>query len=118
MKLKYFISYLSTKYKRLRCKNQQLRLILRAKEVYLRWIIASRNRNITIGLCYSFNIAAGQEGIVEPVYEVIPEYNPVYLNAKYKRPNPYWWPIKDATSRLDALDKLIELYKIRAKRID
>lgn len=41
----------------------------------------------------------------------IPEFNPVFLCGRKKEFHRYWWPQEDIDSRIQAFDKLINIYK-------
>lgn len=47
----------------------------------------------------------------------IPEFNPKYLTGLGASYSEYWWNIKDIDSRIEAFNKLINLYKTKIKEL-
>lgn len=66
-------------------------------------------------LCHAFAEVNDRYSFGLEVTKYIPEFNPIFLTGEgkfYCRP---WWPIEDRTARLEALDKLIEIYEQKIK---
>ena len=66
------------------------------------------------GMCYCIYIAADML-LPRPAYRIsltrlFPQFNREYLGGNIIY-GPYWWDPKDKKSRLEAFDKLIELYE-------
>ena len=76
------------------------RWIKRAKKCYY------ENRDI-LGMCRAFHITAPL--LIQCVEDYIPEFNSHDLAhiSNYG----YWWDIDDRKSRIDAFNKLLEIYK-------
>lgn len=73
---------------------------------------------LVFGMCFSIDAMAsplcpslGYQEEYTYLYDLIPEFNPVDLNAPYKIMSGYWWPKDDQASRLRAFDKLISIYR-------
>lgn len=70
-----------------------------------------------IGLCYCFYLATikmlRDRSITEPfdLKDIIPELNPNFFKITKIDWSGYWWDISDVSSRLDALEKITNLYK-------
>ena len=94
-----------------------LKIIKEAKEEY-------QNEQL-VGLCSVLlksikrNAKELEDGLSERIifYYEIPKYIPEF-NRKFfgiKNEHAYWWPIDDKKSRIEALDKLIHVYKQKIK---
>ena len=59
-------------------------------------------------MCNAFKIVSTNY-FINPIDSLIPEFNREFLNAKYKK-GSVWWNVYDRESRLEAFDKLIEVY--------
>lgn len=47
----------------------------------------------------------------------IPEFNPKYLTGLGASYNEYWWNVNDIDSRIEAFNKLINLYETKIKEL-
>lgn len=66
-------------------------------------------------LCLAFAEVNDRYFAGSEVAKYIPEFNPIFLTGEgkfYCRP---WWPTEDRTARLEALDRLIAIYKQKIK---
>ena len=92
------------------------------------WIENTKNaylKDVSSGLCLAFfyNLPSyfSKEfyiklpgNICQRVSRIIPEYTPEYFGTKEIEDGPeegYWWDRADRQSRIEALDKLIQVYK-------
>lgn len=66
-------------------------------------------------LCYAFREVNDRYYCGSEVAMYIPEFNPFFLTGQGNYYGCPWWPIEDRTSRLEALDKLIAIYKQKIK---
>ena len=84
-----------------------LKDIKKAKDLYL------RHESSFMCLCFS-RVDYEKYGTLEKIQERIPEYNREFLNAS-KKSCIYgtWWLSDDRKSRIEAFDKLIEIYSRR-----
>ncbi len=91
--------------------EQRLQICRDASKIYLK-------QAGFVGLCYCFYLATlkmlRDRGITEPfdLKYIIPELNPNFFNTKVGW-SGYWWDISDVSSRLYALEKITNLYKIK-----
>lgn len=108
---KYFtLSYWITrnKYKEI------IKWIKSAKKYYISDTYIKQYR----GMCFAFHISnkyADKSLTYDYIQKIIPEFNPIYLNAPYQE--GYWWALGDIESRIKAFDKLIHLYKTKLKEL-
>lgn len=108
---KYFsLSYWATRnrYKKI------LKWIKSAKKCYINNTYVNTNR----GMCFAFHVSgeyADDPLTYSYIQEIIPEFNPIYLDAPYQE--GYWWALGDIESRIKAFDKLIHLYKTKLKEL-
>ena len=65
----------------------------------------------TVSRYFSLNIYGPERGI----QLIIPEYTPEFFNVERSKVDGYWWPLDDVQSRINALDKLIQVYKDKLK---
>ena len=110
-----------------------LEALKNAKQFYLDKL----DKNIYFGMCYTIKesfrclvcerisdfkrrmVILNRLGPNMPVYNIIPEFNPTFLQAyektidsgAYVAHDSYWWDRKDSASRLRAFDKLISVYE-------
>ena len=77
--------------------------------------ITDRNtNNYAFGMCfylqYAIGIVFNKYLYYNDIKDLIPEFVPETfgLNVEY---NKFWWDIDDIDSRINAFDKLIEIYK-------
>ena len=94
------------------------------KEI-IKWIKSAKKYYIdtshiypTGGMCFAFNQTANKNyknDTYDYIRNIIPEFNPIYLNVPSKM--GYWWNFSDYKSRIEAFDKLINLYKTKIKEL-
>ena len=100
-----------------RKQRKEIKLIIEyikfAKKYYLKCI----NNGTYIGMCLAFNHASLNKRYYNKdiTYRLIPEFNSKFLNGDSDK--AYWWPIKYTKVRLEAYDKLINLYKTKLKEL-
>ena len=100
-----------------RKQRKEIKLIIEyikfAKKYYLKCV----NNGTYIGMCLAFNHASLNDRYYNKhiTYRLIPEFNPKFLNGNGNE--PYWWLLKDSKSRINAFDKLINLYKTKIKEL-
>lgn len=100
-----------------RKQRKEIKLIIEyikfAKKYYLKCI----NDGTYIGMCLAFNHANLNKRYYNKhiTYRLIPEFNSKFLNGNGNE--PYWWPLKDSKSRINAFDKLIKVYKTKIKEL-
>lgn len=85
-------------------------ILLKAKRILI-------NGDIFYGLCFCISNAYYSEYgyylCYENINEIIPKFNPNFLNTTRKS-DGYWWAYNDINSRIKALNKLIEYYRNRS----
>ena len=59
--------------------------------------------------CFMF-ININRYGCCEKIREIIPEFKPETFNVPPANIDGLWWSIYDRESRIEAFDKLIEIY--------
>ena len=89
-------------YREKRRRKQILKIIKEAKQVYL--------DGKEYCMCFSFMRVESSFLCYEDIVERIPEFNPSTLGLHGTIPNTVWWDILDRESRINAFDKLIEIY--------
>ena len=87
-----------------------------AKELYLKGSIKGLCQSLTytvpdIFIKEFYKINMGNQ---EKIKSIIPEYYPEYFRT-ILHPNDYWWDISDRKSRIQAFDKLIQVYEDKLK---
>lgn len=60
-----------------------------------------------------FHVDSNKYWHIYKVQAIIPEFNREFLKAKNPFPCGAWWDKKDRKSRIEAFDKLIEVYSKR-----
>lgn len=86
-----------------RRRKSVLKDIKKAKDIYL--------SGRTISMCHSFYWV--DENRYDTYYEIrkrIPEFKSETFNIDPMLWSAFWWPIHDRESRIEAFDKLIEIY--------
>lgn len=89
------------------------------KEILDVLIRARKNYNSTKypGMCYHIALClpVSSYGFI---IDYIPEFNRKFLVSKemLRVRSMYWWDIDDYQSRLDAFDKLIDIYQTKAEK--
>ena len=67
------------------------------------------------GMCECIKYVCNQNNIkfisICCIAQNIPEFNSIYLTGKDIPICLFWWPLRDKQSRIEAFDKLINLYK-------
>lgn len=84
-------------------KKRKRKALIEAKKLF--------SNNFSIGMCSSLEYALYKQNFhfIDPE-EIIPEFNPIFLQAS--RPTKlFWWDPKDKESRIKAFDTLIKLYE-------
>lgn len=66
-------------------------------------------------LCLAFAAVDDRYFGGSEITKYIPEFNPIFLTGIGQPYGHAWWPIEDRTARLEALDKLIEIYEQKIK---
>lgn len=99
------IKTLVSNYKEKRRRNQILKDIKKAKQVFL-------NEEEDY-MCYCFRrVNIEKYNTRYDIRKIIPEFKPLTFINNFN-PDKYfsaWWPITDRESRIKAFDKLIEIY--------
>lgn len=104
-------------------------------ELILKWLqdalIYYKNHYSTIGLCCALhytlptseeyrNLCYAYTGCTRlrgnDIIKIIPEFKSTYFGLNDKPENEYWWDEDDRESRIDALNKLIDLYEKKINR--
>lgn len=85
-----------------RRRKQTLKIIKKAKRVYL--------DGKEYCMCFSFMRVESSFLFYENIVKRIPEFTPSTFGLHETKPNSVWWPITDRQSRINAFDKLIEIY--------
>lgn len=85
-----------------------------AKEHYVKVVCKSRRK---IGLCGTLAATAPNcfYANSESPESIMPEYTPEYLGATGDEYSGFWWDIEDTKPRIEALNKLIQVYKDKLK---
>lgn len=101
--------------------NKEIVKILKdAKIIYINYIHFDKFNKKNIGLCYCIANAYKNKYnriiLYDDIKYIIPKFNKKFFNIKSYY--CYWWLIKDYTSRIDALNKLIFYYKYKAPIYD
>ena len=87
----------------LRRRKSILKDIKKAKDIYL--------SGRTVSMCYSFNwIDENRYRTYSKMRKRIPMFKPETFNVNPELLLGFWWPIHDRDSRIEAFDKLIEIY--------
>lgn len=77
--------------------------IKKAKDIYL--------SRITMCMCQSFYwVDENRYDTYDEIRKRIPEFKPETFNIDPMLWSVFWWPIHDRESRINAFDKLIEIY--------
>lgn len=89
---------------RIKIKNA-LKTITRAKKYYL--------NNYSLYMCPCFILSISKDGYVTTadIVQEIPEFNPSTFGVTETNYKLAWWDSEDRTSRIEAFDKLIEIYE-------
>lgn len=90
------------KYREKRRRKQILKIIKEAKQVYL----DGKEKC----MCFCFERVEFSFLFYENIVKRIPEFTPSTFGLHETNPNSVWWPITDRESRINAFDKLIEIY--------
>ena len=69
-------------------------------------------------LCLAFAEVSFRYYNGSQVTKYIPEFNASLLAEKKSDYSYPWWPVNDKASRIEALDKLIELYDCKIRQMD
>lgn len=107
--------YFSISYWKTRNKYKE---ILKWIESAKRYYINTRSIYPFAGMCFAFantTKISYRINTYEFIESIIPEFNPIYLNAPRKE--GYWWRFDDYESRIKAFDKLIYCYKTKIKEL-
>jgi hypothetical protein len=83
-------------------RKQKLEIIKKAKQVYL--------DNKSPYMCCCFRKVEPSFNCYEDIVNEIPEFKPSTFGLYINDTNGFWWSIYDRQSRIDAFDKLIEIY--------
>lgn len=67
-----------------------------------------------INLCYTYTGCTHLRG--SDISKIIPEFKSTYFGLNNKPEHEYWWDEDDRESRIDALNKLIDLYEKKINR--
>lgn len=97
-----FIDYIKNWIGRRRCKSI-LKDIKKAKDIYL------RHESDFMCICFS-RVDDKKYRSTNKLQKRIPEFNREFLEAKNPDRCIVWWPSDDRESRIEAFDKLIEVY--------
>ena len=92
-----------------------LKVIERAKSYYIL-------KGYDDGMCNAFGMALYKMNIYHRSYTEwinhnIPEFNAKYLTGTNASHFTYWWDLKDIDSRVEAFNKLIDLYETKIKEL-
>ena len=49
------------------------------------------------------------------IYKIIPELNSEFLDGDWKRESGFWWNLSNTEARIEAFDKLINLYEYKVQ---
>lgn len=112
-----YIKYLVYKRKELKRLELCLRVIIDAKDYYV--------RNSYLGMCNAFNKAlflhyseyVKGTDFNNWIRNNIPEFNAEYLTGIKKPYHKFWWHLDDIDSRIKAFYKLINLYETKIKEL-
>lgn len=96
-------------YREKRRKKQILKIIKKAKQVYL------DGKSPFMCVCFQmvypyFYYNNFPFFCYNDIVREIPEFKPSTFGLHVDNINRYWWPISDRASRIKAFDKLIEIY--------
>lgn len=97
-----FINYIKHWIERRRRKSI-LKDIKKAKDFYLSY------KSNHMCFCF-FYVDSKKYWNPDKIREIIPEFNREFLGAKMPYDNGIWWGNDDRKSRIEAFDKLIEIY--------
>jgi hypothetical protein len=95
------IKNLFSNYRENRRRKQTLKLIKKAKNLYL--------EGVSDFMCICFYKASGSFFLYEDLVKVIPEFTPSTFGVNSSAIGG-WWNRNDKISRINAFDKLIEIY--------
>ena len=98
-----------------RKQRKEIKLIINYIKLAKKYYIKCINNGTYIGMCITFNKASWHKPYYNKSSKSIPEFNSKYLNGDSNE--AYWWPIKYTKVRLEAYDKLINLYKTKLKEL-
>lgn len=90
------------KYREERRRKQILEIIKQAKQVYL------DGREMC--MCFCFMRVEPSFSCPGMIAERIPEFTPPTFGLPFVGINGVWWSLEDRASRINAFDKLIEIY--------
>ena len=100
-----------------RKQRKEIKLIINYIKLAKKYYIEHINNHMYTGMCVTFNRASWHKLYYNKNIssKSIPEFNAKYLNGDSDE--VYWWPIKYTKVRLEAYDKLINLYKTKLKEL-
>lgn len=91
-----------------------LEILKRAKVFYEDY---SKTSTGALGMCNAIDrVMSEEDKLLHNIYhndesKWIPEFNKKFLGGTGSKKAWYWWPSYDSESRLEAFDKLINLYQ-------
>lgn len=97
----WFYNY-REKRRRKQRRKQTLKIIKKAKQVYL--------DDEQDCMCRCFMSAEPSFLCYKDIVKIIPEFTPPTFGIHKIHPISYWWDISDRESRVNAFNKLIEIY--------
>lgn len=99
--------------------SKVLEWLEKAKEFYIEHEVLNNRSYFNCGMCWSLATAAKEIightfNYYRFISESIPEFKPITFGIA-ANPSHHWWPVNNTQIRIEAFDKLINIYKEKIK---